>query len=521
MKLNFGIISITIVACMLLFLLPVVGQGPVDIAQTTGTIDGTVVVKYICPVVSYPEDKSFEQQMNETLLKLVSDNPKAQEDSVEWGGGEEVRNYEVTANNGQFLAFHFTYAYRPTGAGSIYINHKNIFFDMQNKRRAALFDILQDTDECKQYIYTQVSLQLGISWYKEDGSGIDFENVALVDEGILITYEKYSIDGASHVLRIAMPKKFYRQEYSSGSAVETEVQVLIDDQKVHFDQAPVIENGRTLVPMRAIFEAMGAVVAWDEQTKTARAHRWTTTISVQIDNAIMNKNGADIVLDVPPQIKNDRTLVPVRAVAEAFGAGVRWDDQIKGVIITTNRKTDPEFYNKLAQDTELNFLLSKVNQSLLYPMKMSVPDFENIQDVPASNLIGMGILLGGNSKTQIDEALLRYFNYRGLQHQSIDRWILKGDTYEMPAFGVESEIEYAIQSTQQSGQTLCVTLEYLEYEDSEGVHSTYQDFASKHEAWTKQTDKRMLDYGRYNLILGMREDAARGKYYVLGKQTIK
>lgn len=100
------------------------------------------------------------------------------------------------------------------------------------------------------------------------------------------------------------------------------------------DVPPMIINDRTMVPLRAIFEALGADVQWDGDTRTITGKKGDTTITMQIDNLTMTKNGAESALDTPPQIVNDRTLVPVRAISESFGCDVAWDGNTRTVTIT-------------------------------------------------------------------------------------------------------------------------------------------------------------------------------------------
>ena len=110
--------------------------------------------------------------------------------------------------------------------------------------------------------------------------------------------------------------------------------VYMNDDYVDFDVPPQIINGRTLVPVRTIFENLGATVNWDGSTRTITSTKGSTTVIMQIDKATMQVNGTSIPLDTPPQIINGRTLVPVRAVAEAFGNRVTWDDETSTVIIS-------------------------------------------------------------------------------------------------------------------------------------------------------------------------------------------
>ena len=112
------------------------------------------------------------------------------------------------------------------------------------------------------------------------------------------------------------------------------VSVKVDNQDVEFDQIPLIINGRTLAPLRAIFEALDATVEWDDNTKTIIATRGDTTVTMTIGKGEMYKNGNMIWLDEAPQIISERTLVPVRAIAESFDCKVDWDGETQTVSIT-------------------------------------------------------------------------------------------------------------------------------------------------------------------------------------------
>ncbi len=119
------------------------------------------------------------------------------------------------------------------------------------------------------------------------------------------------------------------------------ITVKLNGSALSFDVAPQIINDRTMVPMRKIFESMGATVNWDEATRTVTSTKGDTTISMTIDNATMTVNGAAVTLDAAPQIVNDRTLVPVRAIAESFGSTVDWDGNTKTVDITDTASSAP------------------------------------------------------------------------------------------------------------------------------------------------------------------------------------
>ena len=124
------------------------------------------------------------------------------------------------------------------------------------------------------------------------------------------------------------------------------ITVFLDGRQLEFDVDPTLENGRTLVPMRVIFEALGAEVSWDNDTSTAIAAKDGFTIKITINDMKLYKNDEVIELDVPARLIDSRTLVPVRAVSEGMGANVDWNHDNWQVIITTDTvRKEPEKYD--------------------------------------------------------------------------------------------------------------------------------------------------------------------------------
>ncbi len=121
--------------------------------------------------------------------------------------------------------------------------------------------------------------------------------------------------------------------FDNSLAPLSEILVRVDDTILTFDQPPVIVNDRTLVPLRGIFEALGATVEWDASTRTVYATRGETHLSLVVDTNIISKNGTNIQIDVPAQIIGDRTMVPVRAISESLEASVNWDGATRMVLI--------------------------------------------------------------------------------------------------------------------------------------------------------------------------------------------
>jgi len=114
-----------------------------------------------------------------------------------------------------------------------------------------------------------------------------------------------------------------------------QIRVTIDGKVQTFEQPPVLLNGRTMLPLRAIFESLGAEVAWDGRTQTITAFKDDHVIVLKIGQSLATVDGEPATMDQPAQIVNDRTMVPVRFVSEALGAAVGWDANSRTVIIET------------------------------------------------------------------------------------------------------------------------------------------------------------------------------------------
>lgn len=115
--------------------------------------------------------------------------------------------------------------------------------------------------------------------------------------------------------------------------------VFLNGSQLQFDVSPVIDDGRTLVPMRTIFEALGAEITWNQVTRTVTAVKGNTKITITVGSKIAYKNGEPFVLDVPAKIISGRTMVPLRFISESLGADVSWDGATQSVRI--NSKTAP------------------------------------------------------------------------------------------------------------------------------------------------------------------------------------
>lgn len=117
------------------------------------------------------------------------------------------------------------------------------------------------------------------------------------------------------------------------STPEEKIAVLCYNKLVEFDTVPFIEDGRTLVPMRALAESLGCFVAWNSEEQKVTVIGTTDDVVLHIGSTTAYVGDKEVTLDVPAKIVDGRTMIPLRFVAEAFGAEVQWDGAMNMAII--------------------------------------------------------------------------------------------------------------------------------------------------------------------------------------------
>ncbi len=176
-----------------------------------------------------------------------------------------------------------------------------------------------------------------------------YESVKVMGEGLLYARtqtENILLDEKGHLVcllngdlpEVCREGRFVLRDYNTMKQVYVknplrDITVLYNGTPLSFDVPPLLEDGRTLVPLRVIFEAMGGDVSWEDSTKTVYAKRGDIEITIPVGKSSFTKNGAEIPLDVPSKIENGRTLIPLRAVADAFGNSVDWEGETRTVIL--------------------------------------------------------------------------------------------------------------------------------------------------------------------------------------------
>ncbi|UJF34090.1 stalk domain-containing protein [Paenibacillus hexagrammi] len=124
--------------------------------------------------------------------------------------------------------------------------------------------------------------------------------------------EKFVAAGRGGTILIGMPASMIR--------------VRVNGHNLKLDVHPVIVEGSTMLPVRALFQAVGAQVVWDESTKTVTGTKGSITVRLSLDSNQATIDGKEVRLELPPRLIEGSTMAPARFVAEAFGYEVTWED---------------------------------------------------------------------------------------------------------------------------------------------------------------------------------------------------
>ena len=148
--------------------------------------------------------------------------------------------------------------------------------------------------------------------------------------------------------------------FNAGAAFSAEIpiSIVVNNRLLKTDVDPLVIEGRTLVPLRAIADALGCTIEWNVQSQTATIRSPVDTIIFRINSYVIvktsvfdNREDKDIEIDVPPMIVRGRTMVPVRAISEGLDAKVEWIKETNTVTINIDYQWDylGEFSEDLAQ----------------------------------------------------------------------------------------------------------------------------------------------------------------------------
>lgn len=173
-----------------------------------------------------------------------------------------------------------------------------------------------------------------------DTSQVTSTTAPSVTTGSAITIEglvaQLKANHKDKVLRKAILKQIVLLRQKNGDKT---IPIIANGELVKSDVPPVIKQSRMLIPVRAVTNGLGAVVAWDSKapdivTITKKvSETQTIVVIINLKTGIVTKDGVEIKLDVPAQVISNRTMVPIRFLAEAFGMKVESDKDTGGVFV--------------------------------------------------------------------------------------------------------------------------------------------------------------------------------------------
>lgn len=150
----------------------------------------------------------------------------------------------------------------------------------------------------------------------------------------------------------------------------SDIRIWMKGEIINSDVAPYISHSRTMVPIRVISENLGKVVTWDNDDKKVtikdeKGNEFSLVINEKFMEDISSNVYRKIELDAPAVIKDDRTFVPIRAIAEAFGEKVHWDNDKRVVVIGDN------YDSKKIKNDEIEMTEDPLGLDYLYKKDMA------------------------------------------------------------------------------------------------------------------------------------------------------
>lgn len=194
-----------------------------------------------------------------------------------------------------------------------------------------------------------------------------------------------------------------------------QVSVKVNDKQIHMDVPPVIKSGRTLVPVRAVSEALGADVSWNPVDKQVTIVKNDKTILLAINKRTVLINGIKVPdLDVPAVIVNGRTLVPIRFIGETTGGTVNWEQGTRTVSLTMTELRDQ-----------------------MTPEQLLVKSNEAMQNFNSYKFKGEGQIIVSNPDLGEDIKVLMSTN-GGFRKAGVNTEVYQAETITFPAFDSDS-----------------------------------------------------------------------------------
>jgi len=311
-------------------------------------IDGIHMDDYFYPGTNFDDANTFSKYKNgftniddwrrnnvNLLIKEISDKINQIDSTIEFGISPagiwaNKKNNELGSETSGTESYYQHYADTRKWAQEEWIDYiaPQIYWEIGHKSADYeklvnwWSEILKDS---------KTDLYIGIADYKT----IDVKNNSVwykgkeIEKQLKLNDNFENIKGEIHYRYSSLigDKDLYNKvkEYYS----KQDIKVYVHGKKVNFDQEPIIKDGRTLVPLRKIFEALNASVDWNAADNSVKVTKGNRNIEFIIGNKKMKVGEKEIILDVEAQLINGRTLVPLRAISEAMELTVDWNGTTK------------------------------------------------------------------------------------------------------------------------------------------------------------------------------------------------
>lgn len=177
--------------------------------------------------------------------------------------------------------------------------------------------------------------------------------------------------------------------YAKSAPLTSVTTVYVDDRPLELTAQPLLLDGTTLVPMRQLFEAQGAVLSWNGASKTVTATKNDTTLTYRIGEVAATLNDKTLSLNVPGQIIKGNTMIPLRFVSEALGSTVKWDALTRTIRIASKE----DFFTTILSGVNLR---SKPDSSEASPFLRLIPTGEKVHVIREVNALWLEVRTKNN-----------------------------------------------------------------------------------------------------------------------------
>ena len=270
--------------------------------------------------VSFGEDVVFNTEKVENKNGVTLEGPWKKSSQPGYDGNKTLyanefgkdyasARYELTAKaDGEYDVCYYNVGHPKAGT------EVHIFYEHNGEKVENFIDLTQPRGWIKiGRVNAKAGDKVAVQIDTENGGLVRASAAALMDDSAIIIKD---------VLMLGI---------NNNKAFKNGLKVSVDE--ANPDVVPQILNGRTMVPIRFIAEALGAEVGYNNETREITIKQGENLVSLTVDSDKMYVNGTEITLDVPAYVENGRTLVPVRAVSEGLNKKVSYEPQNRFVII--------------------------------------------------------------------------------------------------------------------------------------------------------------------------------------------